>query len=98
LPLAEEDPRSSADGMAVARDGWLFVATALGVQICDQPGRVNLILTMPQGVRYPSNLCFGGADGKTLYATCGDKVYQRKINLAGAFAWESPIKPPKPGL
>jgi sugar lactone lactonase YvrE/enterochelin esterase-like enzyme len=98
LPLAEEDPRSSADGMAVARDGWLFVATALGVQVSDQPGRVNLILTMPQGVRYPSNLCFGGADGKTLYATCGDKVYQRKINLAGVFAWESPIKPPKPGL
>ena len=31
-----------------------------------------------------SNLCFGGADFDTLFATCGDRVYQRKVKVRGA--------------
>jgi sugar lactone lactonase YvrE/poly(3-hydroxybutyrate) depolymerase len=98
LPPADPDPRSRADGMKVTRDGWLLVATAMGVQICDQPGRVNLILPPPAGARFPSNLCFGGPDLKTLYLTAGDKVFKRKVNLVGINAWEKPVMPPKPGL
>jgi hypothetical protein len=84
--------------MAVTRDGWLLVATVMGVQICDQPGRVNLIVPMPPGVRFPSNLCFAGDDRKTLIATCGDSVYRRKTNMTGVLSWEKPTKPPQPGL
>jgi gluconolactonase len=98
LPSAGVDPRSGADGMAVTRDGWLLVATVMGVQICDQPGRVNLILPMPPGARFPSNLCFAGEDRKTLIATCGDSVYRRKTNMTGVLSWEKPTKPPQPGL
>jgi sugar lactone lactonase YvrE len=98
VPSADVNTRSAADGMAVTRDGWLLVATALGIQIFDQPGRVNLILPPPSGARYPSNVCFAGADRKTIVITCGDRVYQRKTNMTGALSWEPPTDPGKPGL
>jgi len=98
LPPADPDPRSRADGMTMTRDGWLLVATAMGIQICDQPGRVNLILPPPPGSRAPSNLCFAGPDFQTLYVTAGDKVFKRKTKLTGILAWEKPVLPPKPGL
>ena len=98
LPPADPDPRSRADGLKVTRDGWLLVATAMGIQVCDQPGRVNLIIPPPPGARFPSNLCFGGPDLKTLYVTAGDKVFKRATKLTGIRAWEKPVMPPKPGL
>ncbi|MDF1659976.1 MAG: SMP-30/gluconolactonase/LRE family protein, partial [Verrucomicrobiales bacterium] len=95
LPPASVDIRSHADGMAVSKDGWLFVATAMGVQICDQPGRVHLIVPSPIGERHPSNVCL---HQEVLYATCGGKVFRRKINLKGAQAWAPPVKPDKQRL
>jgi len=95
LPPASVDVRSQADGMAVAKDGWLLVATAMGVQICDQPGRVHLIVPGPVGERHPSNVAF---DGHVLYATCGGKVFKRLTKLKGAQAWAAPVKPEKPKL
>ena len=86
---------AALDGMAVTKDGWLFVATGMGVQICDQPGRVNFIIPQPQGERHPSNVAF---HGNTLYATCGGKVFKRTLKVEGARTWEAPVKPPKPGL
>jgi len=29
----------------------------------------------------------------TLYATCGDRVYKRKLKVSGANAWDKPNKP-----
>jgi len=89
------DVKSHADGMAVSNDGWLLVATQMGIQICDQPGRVHLIIPSPVGERHPSNVTF---NGKTLYATCGDKVFCRTVKLEGAQAWAAPVKPAKPRL
>jgi len=95
LPPASVDVRSQADGMAVTRDGWLLVATAMGVQICDQPGRVHLIVPGPAGERHPSNVAL---HGNLLYATCGAKVFRRKVRLEGVQGWEKPVKPDKPRL
>lgn len=95
LPPASVDVRSQADGMCVDRDGWLLVATAMGVQICDQPGRVHLIVPGPAGERHPSNVAL---HGNTLYATCGAKVFKRRVALTGAPAWDAPVKPEKPRL
>ena len=89
------DVKSHADGMAVSNDGWLLVATQMGIQICDQPGRVHLIFPSPVGERHPSNVTF---NGKNLYATCGDKVFRRTLKLEGAQAWAAPVKPAKPRL
>jgi sugar lactone lactonase YvrE/enterochelin esterase-like enzyme len=96
--LHEPDTAEDAgpDGIEVDRLGRVYVATRLGIQICDQPGRVNCILPTPNGK--VSNLCFGGEKFDILYATCGDKVYRRPLKVAGAPSFLPPVKPPKPGL
>ena len=78
------------------RDGRLYVTTAMGIQVCDQPGRVNCIIPTPNG--RIANLCFGGPDFNTIFATCGDRVYKRKVKVKGANAYQAPIKPPTPQL
>jgi sugar lactone lactonase YvrE len=39
---------TGADGMTVDDQGSVYVATRVGLQICDQPGRVEAILRKPQ--------------------------------------------------
>jgi gluconolactonase len=87
---------SGADGMRVDRDGRLYVATRLGIQVCDQAGRVNAIIPTPNG--RVSNVSFGGETFDVLFATCGDKVYRRKLRVKGAQAWDAPNKPAAPRL
>jgi gluconolactonase len=88
--------QSSADGLKVDREGRLYVATRMGIQVCDQAGRVELILPTPNGK--VSNVVLAGEKFDTLYATCGDKVYRRKLNVTGANAWDAPNKPAPPKL
>jgi sugar lactone lactonase YvrE len=88
--------RSGADGMTVDSEGFLYVATKLGIQICDPAGRVVGILRKPQSTD-PSNVVFGGPDLQTLYVTSGDKVFRRWIRRKGTLPWVA-VKPPKPRL
>ena len=92
----DTDDESFADGIKVDRDGNLYVATRLGIQICDQAGRVNAIIPTPNG--RITNLVFGGEKFDTLYASCNDKVFKRKLKLTGANAWDVPNKPTAPRL
>ena len=87
---------SGADGIRVDRDGRLWVATRMGLQVCDQAGRVNCIIPTPNG--RIANLSFGGADFDIVFATCGDRVFQRKVKVKGANAFQEPIKPKAPRL
>jgi gluconolactonase len=87
---------SGADGMRTDRDGRLYVATRLGIQVCDQAGRVNCIIPTPNG--RIANLCFGGENFDTLFAACGDRVFKRKLKVKGALPFEEPIKPAAPRL
>lgn len=41
---------------------------------------------------------FGGADGDTRFAACGDRVFKRKLKVKGAFGFQPPVKPAKPRL
>ena len=96
LHVPDTTDQSNADGIRVDRDGRLYVATAMGVQVCDQAGRVQGIIPTPN--RRLSNLTFGGEHFDTLYATCGDRVYKRKLKAKGAQAWDKPLKPAAPRL
>lgn len=96
LHVPDTADMSQADGMRVDRDGRLYVATKMGIQVCDQAGRVNAIIPTPNG--RISNLGFGGANFDTIFATCGDKVYKRKLKVKGALAWDAPNKPAPPRL
>lgn len=88
---------SGADGMTVDTQGRLYVTTAMGIQVCDQAGRVNGIIAKPQRA-WLANVVFGGPDLDTLYATCGDKVYKRKTKAKGVVSWRAPVVPPAPRL
>ena len=68
----------------------------MGIQVCDQAGRVNCIIPTPN--KRITNLCFGGENFDTLYATCVDKVYKRKVKVQGALSWAAPVKPSTPRL
>ncbi len=96
LHVSDAADDSGADGMRVDRDGRLYVASRLGVQVCDQAGRVNAIIPTPNGKS--SNLTFGGANNDILFVTAGDKVYRRKLKVKGAHAWDAPNKPAAPRL
>jgi len=86
-----------ADGLTVDVEGRLYVATPLGVQICDQAGRVIGIVSPPQA-KWLSNVAFGGKAMDELYATSSDRVYRRKTKTKGVLSSEPPIKPPPPKL
>jgi gluconolactonase len=96
LHVADKSDWSEAGGLRVDRDGRLYVATPMGVQICDQAGRVQCIIPTPNGRL--SNISFGGELFDTLFAICNDKVYIRKLKVTGANAWDKPIKPAVPRL
>jgi len=96
LHIGDGDDDTSADGMRADRDGRLYVTTKMGIQVCDQIGRVNAIIPTPNGK--VTNLCFGGKDFDILYAVCGNNVYYRKVKVRGANGWDLPNKPLPPKL
>jgi gluconolactonase len=86
----------TADGLCVDTNGWLYVATSLGIQVCDQAGRVNFIIPTPEE---PSDVCFGGKDLGDLFIACGDAIYKRSTKAQGIVSGQvAPIKPPPPKL
>ena len=96
LETPDESSISGADGMTVDSEGYLYVTSRLGLQICDQPGRVVAILSTPDNRRL-SNVVFGGPNLDYLYATIGDRVYRRHVRRKGVFPWAT-VKPPVPRL
>ena len=83
-------------GLCVDTNGWLYVATSLGIQVCDQAGRVNFIIPTP---KQPLDVCFGGKDLSELFIACGDAIYKRPTKAHGIVSGQmAPIKPPLPKL
>ncbi|QDV64272.1 enterobactin/ferric enterobactin esterase [Crateriforma conspicua] len=87
-----------AAGAAMTREGRLVVATDLGVQIFDQPGRVHAILNRPVAGGRMRDCAFGGEDMQTLFVVCGDDIFARDLQLVGHDESSPPAKPPKPRL
>jgi sugar lactone lactonase YvrE len=69
----------------------------MGLQVCDQAGRVIAIISKPQKA-WLANVCFGGVNLDELYVTCSDKVYKRKTRAKGVLPFQPPAKPPAPRL
>jgi gluconolactonase len=96
LHVPDTKENAWADGIKCDSARRVYVATNSGIQVLDQTGRVNAILPVPTG--QVSNLCFGGANFDTLYVSCGDKVYRRRLKVQGVNAFEKAIKPRAPRL
>lgn len=83
------EAESLADGLKFDAAGRLYVATRLGVQVCDAAGQVIAVIPTPNGKI--TNLVFGGAGFDVLYATCNEAVYRRKVKVRGVNAWAAPV-------
>lgn len=84
---------SGADGWTVDTLGRRYLTTKLGLQVFDPDGRCHLILSFPPEATWMSNVCFGNPKLDTLYLTCEDKVFKRKINATGVLSWKAPPEP-----
>ncbi len=96
LHMPDTADESGADGMRADNAGRLYVATKMGLQVCDQAGRVNCIIPTPNGKA--SNVTFGGPDLDTLFVTAGDRVFKRKVKPKAAPSFAAPVKPGAPRL
>jgi sugar lactone lactonase YvrE/enterochelin esterase-like enzyme len=92
----DEDSADYARGLVADTDGYMYAATELGIQVCDQAGRVTSILNAPSAAQV-TGVGFGGSGLQTLYVTARDKVYKRQLRRKGVLAG-TPVKPPMPRL
>ncbi len=73
--------KGAPDGIRVDKDGRVWSSAGDGVQVFAPDGtRIGKILT-PEA---PANLCFGGADGKTLFITARKSLYSIQVSVTGA--------------
>ncbi len=95
VPDNAED--SGARGIAVDQNGWAYIATRMGIQVCDRNGRVTIILPLPRNERATA-VAFGGSDFRTLYVATEDgKLYKRVLKVAGVPSFAPRIQLPKWG-
>lgn len=98
LHVSDSEDNAWADGLKCDTAGRIYVATKIGIQVLDQLGRVNAIIPVPPSNNQVSNLCFGGPNFDTLYATAGDKVFRRKLKTRGSSSFDKPRKPVTPRM
>ena len=80
LRLARGEKAIEVTGLATDRDGRIYAATALGVQVFDPTGRPCGVLT-PAAEGAPAGLAFEG--DKLTHWIKGEK-YVRRLNTSGA--------------
>ncbi|MFH1370609.1 MAG: SMP-30/gluconolactonase/LRE family protein [Planctomycetota bacterium] len=69
-----------ADGITLDEQGNLYL-TGRGVTVLDPNGKQ--IATINLGPNRPSNVCFGGEDGKTLFITARGSLFSIRMNVKG---------------
>lgn len=77
VPAGQE---SGADGMALDREGRLYVSTVTGIQVFDASGKYLGTIHVP---RQPANLAFSGPGKRTLYITAREGLYRLKMAAQG---------------
>jgi sugar lactone lactonase YvrE len=98
LEMPEEGLFSGVAGLTMDSLGYMWTTSAMGIQVCEQPGRCTNILNKPEFNATPvTSIAFGGPGREWLYVTQGGKLFRRHTKRTGVVAWE-PVKPPQPGL
>jgi enterochelin esterase-like enzyme len=84
---------SGAGSWVMDREGRLYAATRMGVQVFDRNGRVRAILPGPGGAL--RDLSFGGPELDWLYVRATDgSTYRRKMKVPGVAPGAIPIELP----
>ena len=88
------DDSQQVGQMTFDENGNLYVATSMGVQVCDQNGRVRAILPLPDSAPIRS-LAFVG---KKLYVINErGEIYVRELKVSGAQPWQTATSPKSQG-
>lgn len=77
-PAAKQN--RGGDGMTVDAKGNLYITSDIGVQMFSPEGKPLGLIEFPE---QPSNVTFGGADRKTIYATARTGLYRVKMPIPG---------------
>jgi gluconolactonase len=75
-----------ADGMKLDREGNLYLAEK-DILVYDSAGKHLETIEIPE---QPTNLCFAGPDGHTLFVTARSAVYTLQMRVAGAHLSQQP--------
>lgn len=78
--LDRKGKSTSADGMAIDKNGNIYIGTYYGVQIFNSKGEFIGMINVPS---FPVSLCFGDKDMKTLYIVSYHWVYKIRTNMEG---------------
>jgi gluconolactonase len=70
-----------SDGMTLDEKGNVYL-TGRGVTVFDKAGKKLTQIDVPEG--WTANVCFGGADMKTLFITASTRLHGLKMNVKGA--------------
>ena len=87
LHVADWDDDAGTESVCYAKEGQLFAATRMGIQICADDGPTQVILPLPDRSRV-TGVCLGGPGMNTLFAFAGDTIWKRlvKPHAIGAFS------------
>jgi gluconolactonase len=72
---------AGSDGMTIDDEGNVYVTNAKGVTAYDKSGKQ--IDNIPTGQAWTANVCFGGADRRTLFITAGKGLYAIRTRTKG---------------
>ena len=100
LETRDESSATGAFEMTVDSLGFLYVQTNLGIQVCDEEGRVVLIINPPSyglmpNYFLPEGITFGGPDFQDLFVVVNGKLFKRHMLRKGFPPWVQQ-KPPVP--
>lgn len=72
--------KGAPDGIRCDVDGRVWSSAGDGVKVFDPSGKLLGTIPVPE---VPANLCFGGADGKTLFITARTSLYAISVRVKG---------------
>jgi gluconolactonase len=72
--------KGAPDGIRCDADGRVWSSAGDGVRVFDPSGKMLGTIPVPES---PANLCFGGADGKTLFMTARTSLYAIDVRVKG---------------
>jgi gluconolactonase len=75
---SKSEEKGGPDGMTVDGDGNLYFTGPGGILVYDPAGTYLGLIRFPET---PSNCCFGGPEGQTLFVTARTSVYKITLNV-----------------
>jgi gluconolactonase len=70
-----------SDGMTLDTEGNLYLTGRAGVTVYSASGKKREVIGIPEN--WTANVCFGGADRKTLFVTASDSLYTVAMQTSG---------------